>query len=191
MPLTYRTQGMLMQMYRKLQADNETSGTPLLATYLFAEPPAAKYLSQFINAHMSCTNAIPADLLGKTNSHLTSPIQLTDLVGPPAPIGFAPSIHPRYTTEMFSRPQPELINISEQAKTLAKVLDDDDFNENRLLARRALEALPSMNEPAGKAIGFFEQGIITGGVLLLMSTAAMVVVSGFYVVPAIFARARR
>lgn len=92
---------------------------------------------------------------------------------------------------MFSRPQPELINISEQAKTLAKVLDDDDFNENRLLARRALEALPSMNEPAGKAIGFFEQGIITGGVLLLMSTVATVVVSGFYVVPALVARVRR
>ena len=53
-------------MYRKLQADIRNSGTPLLATYLFAEPPAAKYLSQFINAHMSCTNAIPADLLGKT-----------------------------------------------------------------------------------------------------------------------------
>jgi hypothetical protein len=53
-------------MYRKLQADTRNSETPLLATYLFAEPPAAKYLSQFINAHISCTNAIPADLLGKT-----------------------------------------------------------------------------------------------------------------------------
>ena len=92
---------------------------------------------------------------------------------------------------MFSRPQPELIHISEQAKTLAKVLDDDDFNENRQLGRKALEALPSMNEPAGKAIGFFEQGIITGGVLLLMSTVATVVVSGFYVVPALVARVRR
>ena len=48
-----------------------------------------------------------------------------------------------------------------------------------------------MNEPAGKAIGFFEQGIITGGVLLLMSTVATVVVSGFYVVPALVARVRR
>ena len=92
---------------------------------------------------------------------------------------------------MFSRPQPELINISEQAKTLAKVLDDDDFNKNRQLSRKAMEALPSMNEPAGKAIGFFEQGIITGGVLLLMSTVATVVVSGFYVVPALVARVRR
>jgi len=52
------------------QSNTRNSGSPLLAIYLFADPPGAKYLSQFIHAQMSCTNAIPADLLGK-NKPLT------------------------------------------------------------------------------------------------------------------------
>jgi acyl-CoA reductase-like NAD-dependent aldehyde dehydrogenase len=38
---------------------------PLLASYIFADPPAAKYLNQFIDAHLSLVNHIPVDLLGK------------------------------------------------------------------------------------------------------------------------------
>ena len=38
----------------------------LLATYLFAEPRAAKYLSQFISADISLVNHIDPHLLGKS-----------------------------------------------------------------------------------------------------------------------------
>ena len=38
---------------------------PLLASYFFAAPAAAKYLSQFIESYVSCTNQIPIDLLGR------------------------------------------------------------------------------------------------------------------------------
>ena len=42
-----------------------SANTPLAALYLFAEPKAAKYLSQFINADISLTNHIPPQLLGE------------------------------------------------------------------------------------------------------------------------------
>lgn len=39
--------------------------TSLLSLYLFAEPKAAKYLSQFISTEISLTNHIPPQLLGE------------------------------------------------------------------------------------------------------------------------------
>jgi hypothetical protein len=40
-------------------------GSPLLATYLFANPAAAKYLSQFIDNYLSLVNQISPELLGR------------------------------------------------------------------------------------------------------------------------------
>lgn len=45
--------------------------TSLLAAYFFADPRAAKYLSQFITADVSFTNHIPPQFLGKTALRIT------------------------------------------------------------------------------------------------------------------------
>ena len=92
---------------------------------------------------------------------------------------------------MFSSPRPELINFPDQSKTLAKILDHDDFNEKRQISNKALQDLPPMGEPAGTAVGFFEQGLLTGLVVSVTSIVAMLVVSKIYVLPAIVARIRR
>lgn len=70
------------------------SSTELLAGYFFAEPRAAKYLSQHLPCAVSYINQIPAHLL----------------VGPAAPLTTAsPDLFYRYSKEMFSRPRPQLI----------------------------------------------------------------------------------
>jgi hypothetical protein len=45
--------------------DIANSASPLLAAYLFAQPGAAKYLSQFIHTNATFCNNIPAALLGE------------------------------------------------------------------------------------------------------------------------------
>jgi len=48
---------------------NKTS----LAAYYFASPKTAKYLAQFIPAHLTCVNHIPASLLGKSDLNSLPP----------------------------------------------------------------------------------------------------------------------
>ena len=50
----------------RLNGNLKHSDKPLLASFIFATPPAAKYLSQFIDSYISCVNQIPVELLGKT-----------------------------------------------------------------------------------------------------------------------------
>jgi aldehyde dehydrogenase (NAD+) len=45
---------------------NISNQDPLLASYVFATPPAAKYLTQFVRSRVSFVNHIPANLLGKS-----------------------------------------------------------------------------------------------------------------------------
>ena len=40
----------------------------LLATYVFASPPAAKYLTKFVRSNASFVNHIPANLLGTSQT---------------------------------------------------------------------------------------------------------------------------
>jgi tetrahydromethanopterin S-methyltransferase subunit G len=48
--------------------------------------------------------------------------------------------------------------------------------------KEAVAPLPETGQRAGKRIGFFEQGIITGGVITLVSFMATVATAGFYTV---------
>jgi hypothetical protein len=155
--------------------DFANSGSePLLAAYLFAVPAAAKYLSQFINAHVTCTNDIPADLL----------------VGPAAPIGFPVSIHARYSKAMFSVPRPEFINFSARSAAIAKALDGPEPGGERKLREEAQKPLPPTSQRPGKAIGFFEQGLLTGATILAASALTTLAVAGVFVVPNVIRRLR-
>jgi hypothetical protein len=146
----------------------------LLAAYLFAAPAAAKYLSQFINAHVTCTNGIPPDLL----------------VGPAAPIGFPVSINARYSKAMFSIPRPEYITFPARSDTIAKALDGDGRDSERKLREEAQKALPPTGQPPGRAVGFFEQGLLTGATILAASTVAGLAMAGYFILPKLVRRLR-
>ena len=147
---------------------------PLLATYLFAAPAAAKYLSQFIDAHASFTNEIPGDLL----------------VGPASPIGYPVSMQVRYTKEMFSKPRPEYINFTSVSTTIGDVLDSSEPELSQRLREEAEKPLPPTGQRAGKAIGFFEQGLLTGVTILATTTVTSVALVGIYMVPKLIRKLR-
>jgi hypothetical protein len=123
---------------------------------------------------VTCTNEIPADLL----------------VGPAAPIGFPVSIKARYSKEMFSVPRPEFINFPARSIAVAKALDGEEPDVERKLREEAQKALPPTGQPPGRAVGFFEQGLVTGATILATSTIAGLVIVGYYVLPKVIRRLR-
>ena len=102
---------------------NSTSTRPLLAAHIFAAPDSAKYLSHFVIASASFVNGIPAELL----------------VGPAAPEGFALSVSPRYTVEMFSMPHPEIFKYSSDVNSDVALLLDG----SQEISRRVRTSLQS------------------------------------------------
>ena len=129
---------------------NSSSTRPLLAAHIFAAPDSAKYLSHFVSASASFVNGIPAELL----------------IGPAAPEGFALSVSPRYTVEMFSMPHPEIYKYSSDVNSdVALLLDgsqrDQSKSKNKFAKLRDM-SLPAIKEGTGPPIGFFEQGILVG-----------------------------
>jgi len=142
-----------------LNAHVDRSTAPLessyLASYIFAAPKEAKYLSQFIKADASFINTIPSALL----------------VGPAAPkFPQQPlDINRRYTPEMFSACRPQATNETVVSKQLAHALfTGTDLTKKEALtsaqlADLATKPLKPTGQPLQHArIGFFEQGILTG-----------------------------
>jgi hypothetical protein len=131
--------------------------TTLLATYIFAEPSAAKFLSEHISSRISIVNQIPPHLL----------------VGPAAPIGFKTEYNHRYNAEMFSTPSPQYIlppisrldDIKELFNNTSKSDSKTKFQE---LRNRAIKNLSPTGQKPGDAIGFFEQGVLVGAGLVLL-----------------------
>jgi hypothetical protein len=130
---------------------------PLLASYIFATPKTAKYLSQFISSSASFINTIPAGLL----------------IGPAAP--YAPqqplNIEYRYTPTMFSACSPQLVHPPPSSVQIAHVLFVQDSKSSskedsltaRQLADLSIQPLKPTGQPLQHArVGFFEQGIMIG-----------------------------
>ncbi|KAE9381054.1 aldehyde dehydrogenase-like protein PutA [Stipitochalara longipes BDJ] len=114
----------------------------LLASYIFAAPSAAKFVAEQISSHATYINQIPPQLL----------------IGPPSPANHSHVIHPRFTSDMFSTPQPQFINAPTSLPPASKLM------------KLALKQLKPTGQRPGHAIGFFEQGILLG----LGSTALVV-----------------
>jgi len=123
---------------------------------------------------VSFTNDIPGDLL----------------VGPASPLEFPVSVQARYSKEMFSKPRPEYINFTSISKTIGDLLDTGDAKAGRKLREEAQKSLPPTGQRAGKAIGFFEQGLLTGVTILATTTITGVAVVGIYLVPKLIRRLR-
>ncbi|KAL3422098.1 Aldehyde dehydrogenase family 3 member B1 [Phlyctema vagabunda] len=100
-----------------------------LATYIFSSPKAAKFLSEQIASHVSYINQIPSRLL----------------VGPASLPAHPHQLHPRYTTEMFSQPRPQVIEQVKDSEISTEIKD-----------------LRPTGQRPGHAVGFFEQGIFLG-----------------------------
>ncbi|KAJ5302542.1 hypothetical protein N7476_009341 [Penicillium atrosanguineum] len=147
-----------------LQLANEIRNETLAATYAFAAPASAKYLTQFIDADISWVNHVP--------SHM--------LLGPALPRNIPYNPNTRYAISSFQRPRPQLITPPASAYTARTILENTNSTNSDNLWRAVLTPLPSTKQRPGFKIGFFEQGIITGGVLTLATLFATVSTIGYY-----------
>ncbi|EAW20800.1 uncharacterized protein NFIA_113300 [Aspergillus fischeri NRRL 181] len=152
---------------------------PLAATYAFGSASAAKYITQFIDASVSWINHVPVDMLSTSSIPFPS-IQLTDSVGPAYPINTTPSTETRYTPALLQVPRPQFVTETDNSALVKSILDPSDATRSANAWREALAPLPSTGQRPGWKIGFFEQGLITGGVITLAMLAATVSTVGWY-----------
>jgi len=108
-------------------------------------------MSQHLNCALTYVNQIPIPLL----------------LGPSSPLSHHPSIHPRYATSMFSIPRPQYITpISPTLAPISQIIEGSDKVSTKEIRKLALEPLEPTGQGKGEAIGFFEQGIITGATVM-------------------------
>ncbi|PLB46156.1 ALDH-like protein [Aspergillus steynii IBT 23096] len=142
--------------------DFGNSMTPLAATYAFAAPSSAKYLTQFIDAHISWINHVPTDML----------------IGPQIPTNTPFPSQTRYSTDLLQLPRPQIAQETRKAAIVRAALSSSP--ESATVWNAALAPLPGTGQRAGRKIGFFEQGIITGGVITLFSVVVSLGTLGYY-----------
>ncbi|KAL4905122.1 hypothetical protein BDW74DRAFT_185220 [Aspergillus multicolor] len=140
----------------------------LAATYAFAEPASAKYLTQFIDAHISFINHVPVDAL----------------IGPAYPANTLPepSRKARYSASAFQVSRPQFITES-FATALTRTILDAPAGGSKASVKAwegALEPLPPTGQKTGPRIGFFEKGILTGLGITLVSVLGVVGAVGYY-----------
>ncbi|KFY95371.1 hypothetical protein V500_02822 [Pseudogymnoascus sp. VKM F-4518 (FW-2643)] len=115
----------------------------LLAAYIFAQPPEAKFLAQHLKAHLTVINQIPVNLL----------------VGPAAPSGTAMEYKYRYSSEMFSISRPQYISA---LPTELSVVDEHlipGWNANRTTKAKQLRSLATQKlSSTGQAQGLEHSG---------------------------------
>lgn len=102
------------------------------------------------------------------------------IVGPALPRKTPYNPITRYSTSSFQLPRPQLITPTASAYTAHTILENTDTAKSDSLWREALSPLPATKQRQGFKIGFFEQGIITGGLLTLASLVATVSTLGYY-----------
>ncbi|CAO2653587.1 Nn.00g029980.m01.CDS01 [Neocucurbitaria sp. VM-36] len=140
------------------------SDEPLLASYHFGIHEAAKYTTQFIDSHISFVNHIPIELI----------------VGPVAPLGFPASADQRYRPEMFSVPKPIYTVQTQSSKRINDALRTKNGAWLSMFQNQVSTKLPGTSQRDGKVVGFFDQGLITGVMLILAPVVGGVVVTSFY-----------
>ncbi|RAK97979.1 aldehyde dehydrogenase PutA [Aspergillus ibericus CBS 121593] len=142
--------------------DFSSSMGTLAATYAFAAPAAAKYLTQFIDSYTSWINHVPTDML----------------IGPAYPTNQPISRETRYSTSSLQIPRPQFVTETSNTALIREIISQSTKSTDAW--REALTPLPSIGQAEGKRIGFFEQGIITGGVITLFSLVGFISTIGIY-----------
>jgi hypothetical protein len=130
---------------------------------------------------------------GTLIKHLTasSIFQVIDLiwffvVGPEAPTSsaHAASIQPRYPTELFSRPSPEHISPRQEQALLTALVDSSSKDSRRQVQNAVTKALIPPKQGSGFAVGFFEQGLLIGGAISVVTIASAITALVKYAGPA-------
>ncbi|KAF2966931.1 hypothetical protein GQX73_g6656 [Xylaria multiplex] len=136
------------------------------AIYVFASPPAAKYLCQFMDARVSFVGQVPPALL----------------FSPRAPES-KPSIASRecpYHEGQFTISKQQFITCSTLTKALGSILLDPTTAQTKSIL--CVAPLPPVKRLINKrGVGFFEQGIITGVTLVISVTVSFAGVLGYYI----------
>ncbi|KAI9930236.1 hypothetical protein ASPWEDRAFT_35534 [Aspergillus wentii DTO 134E9] len=140
--------------------DLSNSNETLAATYAFAAHPAAKYLTQFIDSRMSWINHVSSEML----------------IGPTSPTNTTPNLETRYSTSLLQVPRPQIVKETSNAALVRAILETSNSKNGRALWNETIAPLPPTRQKAGWKIGFFEQGIITGGVIFLTTVSML----GYY-----------
>ncbi|KAI0536013.1 Aldehyde/histidinol dehydrogenase [Xylaria digitata] len=136
------------------------------AIYVFASPPAAKYLCQFMDASVSFVGQVPPALL----------------FSPRAPESKSPlaSRECPYHEGQFTISKQQFITCSTLTKTLGSILLNSTTSQAKSVLRAA--PLPPVKRLINKrGVGFFEQGIITGLTLVLSVTVSLAGALGYYI----------
>ncbi|KAF4466327.1 aldehyde dehydrogenase family 3 member b1 [Fusarium albosuccineum] len=141
----------------------------LAAAYVFTTPDMAKYLCQFVDADISFINKIPIKLM-------YSPI---------APEGHPPqpNHYGLYHETLFSRSKPKYLTNSNLDNKLATFSNATLSHQLSAIDQEATKKLPEIArlKKAG-GIGFFNQGIVTGLVLILTTFVSGTGLMGYYAV---------
>lgn len=113
--------------------------------------------------HVSLVNHIPIQILSKHDFHRTdNPILIFSTVGPAAPISQS-SVYPqRYSKDMFSKARPQYIT-----PPTIETLQDITTVSSRQLKAVATAPLKPISQGRGFAIGYFEQGLISGASIVI------------------------
>lgn len=105
-----------------------------------------------------------------------------DLPMAPANSAINPETRSPYDEEMFSKPKAQFVTVSRQDALLAQVLHQASPQQLGLLAQGAMARLSPVKR--GKQgithIGFFDQGVLTGGVLLLSTILGVTGLCSYY-----------
>ncbi|KAI9147322.1 4,5-DOPA dioxygenase extradiol [Paramyrothecium foliicola] len=131
-----------LHAYRSLvdaiEMANGLSSIDNRATFAFGDAKSCKYVLQGINADAGFANTVPTELLVYT-------------VGPAAPQGHPIKIKSRYSSEMFSIPQPQYAKPTELSSVLDLLVSKDVPPERQL---QMLERLrPEKRRPARHDVG--------------------------------------
>ncbi|KXJ85369.1 Aldehyde/histidinol dehydrogenase [Microdochium bolleyi] len=131
----------------------------LAAAYIFTKPDAAKYIGQFVDAHIIFVNQLPPQILFMPVAPAGHALNLSTTTTTTSSATTSP-----YTTSLFSLPKPQFITTSPLTRTVAAIM----ANPHSTAVVLDPKALPAVKRLKNRlALGFFEQGIVTGGVLLL------------------------
>ena len=100
-------------------------------------------------------------------------------VGPVVPLSYRVDLHTRYTTQHFEIPRPQVVNPTINTTIAKAILEGEPVQSDRRL-QEILAPLPAIQQRPGHKIGYFEQGIITGGLITLTSLITIVSAAGYW-----------
>ncbi|KAM0324344.1 hypothetical protein ACHAQA_008125 [Verticillium albo-atrum] len=144
----------------------------LSAAFVFTFPAAAKYISQFLDASVCLVNHIPLKIL----------------YGPVAPAdqSFNPNSLTPYDDRHFTLPKAQIIEPTKINKRLNALVFEPTPRDLRTLNDEATVELKDMARvKKGGDIGFFNQGIVTGGILVLSTALSCTGLACYYLFKAV------